>query len=90
MRWLRGARGLSGAEAAKRAGFSSPRRLGAYEGRSYPRGDAIAILAQVYEVPMAELAQVTIFYSDPDMYQCLWGDQTCTLHEAFRSAIGAS
>lgn len=74
LRQLREARGLTLAEAAQRAGISSPRKLSQYETICYPPGKVIRAIAPVYGVSEAYLADLVLKHNDPDLHQALMSD----------------
>jgi DNA-binding XRE family transcriptional regulator len=74
LRRLREGRGLTLAEAAQRAGISSPRKLSQYETTCYPPGWVIRAIAPVYGVREAYLAELVLKHNDPDLHHALMSD----------------
>lgn len=74
LRRLREERGLTLADAAQRAGISSPRKLSQYETICYPPGKVIRAIAPVYGVSEAYLAELVLKHNDPDLHQALMSD----------------
>lgn len=74
LRQLREAKGLTLAEAAQRAGISSPRKLSQYETICYPPGKVIRAIAPIYGVSEAFLAELVLKHNDPDLHQALISD----------------
>ena len=74
LRQLREAKGLTLAEAAQRAGISSPRKLSQYETICYPPGKVIRAIAPVYGVSQAFLAELVLKHNDPDLHHALMSD----------------
>ncbi|PTX52602.1 helix-turn-helix protein [Gemmobacter caeni] len=71
LRRMRERMGLTLAEAAARAGISSPRKLSQYETTCYPPGWVIRAIAPVYGVGETYLAELVLKHNDPDLYQAL-------------------
>jgi len=74
LRRFREGRGLTLAEAAQRAGISSPRKLSQYETTCYPPGWVIRAIAPVYGVREAFLAELVLKHNDPDLHHALMSD----------------
>lgn len=71
LRKIRESKGLTLAEAALRAGISSPRKLSQYETICYPPGKVIRAIAPIYGVSEAYLAELVLKHNDPDLYRAL-------------------
>jgi DNA-binding XRE family transcriptional regulator len=74
LRSLREGRGLTLADAAQRAGISSPRKLSQYETTCYPPGWVIRAIAPVYGVREGYLAELVLKHNDPDLHHALMSD----------------
>jgi DNA-binding XRE family transcriptional regulator len=74
LRRLRESKGLTLAEAAQRAGISSPRKLSQYETTCYPPGWVIRAISPVYGVREAYLAELVLKHNDPDLHHALMSD----------------
>lgn len=75
LRRMRERMGLTLADAAAKAGISSPRKLSQYETTCYPPGWVIRAIAPVYGVGESYLAELVLKHNDPDLYQALMSEQ---------------
>jgi|GEM_PF-5363692 len=75
LRRLRERKGLTLAEAAVRAGISSPRKLSQYETTCYPPGWVVRAIAPVYGVGETYLAELVLKHNDPELYHALMSEE---------------